>query len=180
MGNKSKNVRLLVSMPGKVVMDERVEMVILSSVQGDIGILPGHEPASVILDNGPLRVRRAGETTVVLTVAGGFATVRDGVVNVMSPIADTPEHIEQAVRAIIAEREQNKLYEQAANLEVSRAESALRHILVRRENSTFAILKGRLEADGHGDADGHGHGDAHGDGHRDTDGYGHGHGDVDE
>lgn len=135
-------------MPGKVVLDEDVEMVVLSSIGGDIGILPGHEPASIALNNGTLRVRRGGETEAALTVAGGYATVRGGAVNVMTPIADTPERIGQAIREIMAEREQNKLYEQAANTEMNRAETALRQILVRREGSSFAILKGRFEKDG--------------------------------
>ena len=141
---REKKIRLVVSMPGKVVMDEEVDMVILSTTEGDKGVLPGHEPASVVLASGALRVVRGGESEVALTVLGGYATVRGGAVNVMTPIADTPGRIEQAVNAIIAEREQNIKYEQAANLEVSRAEMALRNILLRRDDATFAIPKSRI------------------------------------
>ncbi|MCL2058608.1 MAG: F0F1 ATP synthase subunit epsilon [Oscillospiraceae bacterium] len=138
---REKKVRLVVSMPGKVVMDDEVDMVILTTAAGDKGILPGHEPSSVVLRSGALRVVRGGASEVALTVLGGYATIQDGAVNVVTPIADTPENIEQAVNAIIAEREHNIKYEQTANLEISRAEMALRNILLRRDDSTFAIPK---------------------------------------
>ena len=140
-----KGVRLRVLMPGKVVMDEEADYVILNAVDGDKGILPGHEPCTVALGYGPLRLRRGKERVEALTVAGGFALVRDGQVSIMTPIADTPERIGRAIAAITREREQNKLQEQAADLEMSRAETALRHTLVRREGSAYAILKGQFE-----------------------------------
>lgn len=138
------HVRLRVSMPAKVVLDDTVDMVILRTVNGDMGVLPNHEPASVELVNGPLKVRKNGEYTVALTVAGGFASVRDGSVNIMTPIADTPERIRRAINEIIEERERNRQHEQAANLESNRAEAALRQILIRREGSVYTILNDRM------------------------------------
>ena len=142
----NKFLRLTVAMPGKVVLDEDVDMVILSAADGDKGILPNHEPVSFALRDGPLSIRRGGaaECEAALAVAGGFATVRDGVLNVMTPIADTPERIGKAIESIVRERELNKAYEQTANMEANRAEAAIRHILVRREGSAYSILKGNL------------------------------------
>ena len=136
-----KKLRLLVSMPSKIIMDEIVEMVILTAANGNKGILPGHEPSSIALRNGPLRVRREGRSEVALMVLGGFATVRGDTVNVMTPVADTPENIEQAINSIVAERERNVKYERTANLEINRAEMALRNILLRRDESAFAFPK---------------------------------------
>jgi F-type H+-transporting ATPase subunit epsilon len=148
-----KKLRLLVTMPAKVVVDELVDMVILTTKEGHMGILPGHEPATVALDNGALYAGRGGgsgsggsggsgrsDGGAALTVLGGYATIRDDVVRVMTPIADTPEHINQALLAISREQEQNKQYERTANLEVSRAEMALRNILLRREGSVLPFL----------------------------------------
>jgi len=147
---REKKIRLRVSMPGKAVMDESVEMVILTAAEGKIGILPGHEPASITLRNGPLRIRNGEKDEIALTIMGGYATVRDSTVNVLTPVADTPERIGHAIEAIKKEREQNIKYEQAANLEINRAEIALKNILLRREEamSAFPIGRTRNEADG--------------------------------
>ena len=130
-------------MPGRVVLDEDVDMAIISTPDGDVGVLPNHEQASIVLRDGPLRIRKGAENVVALTVLGGFATVRRGALNVTTPFADTPERIDQAIAALAREREQNKIYEQTANMETNRAEAAIRHILVRREGSTFTILRDR-------------------------------------
>ena len=145
---RGKKLRLIVSMPGKVVMDEVVEMVILTTVEGNMGILPGHEPASVVLGNGALFIREDGKSEAVLTVMGGYATIRGAAVNVVTPIADTPERIKHAIDAILVEREHNVKYERTANLEANRAEIALKNILLRRDDTLYAFPKGRSENEG--------------------------------
>ena len=142
---KEKRLRLLVSMPGKVVLDEAVEMVILTAAEGNMGILPGHEPASVVLGSGALYIRRGERREAALTVMGGYAAIRDDVVNIVTPIADTPERIAQAIEAILKEREHNIDYEQTANLEINRAEIALKNILLRRDDVLRAFPTGRTE-----------------------------------
>ena len=139
------SVRLRVLMPGKVVADEEADIVILRTVDGDKGIMPNHEPCSVVLSHGLLRLRRGAARVDAFIVAGGFATVRDGQVTVMTPVADTPELFSRAVEAVSSEREQSKLQEQAVDKEITRAEALLRQTLVRRDISAYAILKGQLE-----------------------------------
>ena len=196
------SIRLIVSMPGKIVMDESVGMVILTAASGNFGVLPGHEPASIALREGMLCVRRSkgggggegsggggsvsggsssgggsgsdgggnngsgggggydgggsggssdGKLESALMVMGGYATVRDDTVNVMTPVADTPERIDHAIESIIQEREHNKKYEQTANLEANRAEMALRNILLRRGDSMLAYPMSHIGNDEYND-----------------------------
>jgi F-type H+-transporting ATPase subunit epsilon len=142
---KHNSVRLRVLMPCKVVADEEADLVILRTIDGDKGIMPNHEPCTVALGHGALRLRRGKERIDALTVAGGYAVIRDGEVVVMTPVADTPERIGRVVAAIAEERKKNEQHEQAADLEMSRAETALRQTLVRREGSAYATLKGQFE-----------------------------------
>jgi F-type H+-transporting ATPase subunit epsilon len=142
-----KGVRLRILTPGGVFADELFDMVILRAKDGDMGILPGHEPCSVALGYGTLRVRKDGARADAYAVVGGFAQVRGDQVVVLTPVADTPERLAQAIANIARDRADNKLQEQVSDLEVSRAETALRRTLVHQEGSAFAILKGQLEQD---------------------------------
>ena len=50
-------------------------MATIPSLEGDMGVLPGHAPMIVTLRGGVIRVRENGAETEALFVAGGFAEV---------------------------------------------------------------------------------------------------------
>ncbi|MFU8840424.1 MAG: ATP synthase F1 subunit epsilon [Nitriliruptoraceae bacterium] len=65
------------------------------AVEGEIGILPGHAPALVALDVGPLRVTLADGTKERIAVHRGVLFVGDdGKVIVLSDIAERAEDID--------------------------------------------------------------------------------------
>lgn len=137
------HVRML--MPNNVAFDDDVDMVVLRSVEGEMGILAGHEPCSVALSNSELRVYKDGAHTDTYAVIRGFAHVREDNVTVVSQIAEEPAKLAATLHQIEAEREENRLAEQKTDLEVHRAETALRHTLVNMDVSSYAIIKGRYE-----------------------------------
>ena len=51
-----KKLRLQIMTPAEKKVDEDVNMVIMRCTTGDMGILPGHEPHSAVLDYGILRI----------------------------------------------------------------------------------------------------------------------------
>ena len=55
---------------------------------GSIGIRPGHENCIMALQKGRAVARRGGETVFSAKIAGGFASVRDNVVQLLSPEAE--------------------------------------------------------------------------------------------
>ena len=74
---------------------------------GDIGILHGHQPLTTTLDYGFLRIIN-GEDEIKATIFGGFASVDERGITVLSDAAEWPEEIDEE-RAIAAkERAENR------------------------------------------------------------------------
>jgi len=135
-------LQLRVLTPNRIVLDAPFDFVVLRTTEGDMGILPGHAPYSVLLDYGVLRAYTGKEPASVLAVLEGFATVGDNILTVMSAVAEPPDKIEDAIANIERERAENKALEQTADLEMHRIETALRNSLVKMDISSYSIIKG--------------------------------------
>ncbi|QEO13429.1 F0F1 ATP synthase subunit epsilon [Agromyces intestinalis] len=59
-------------------------MVVARTVEGEIGILPGHEPMLAILAGGEVRVTLAGGEKITASAEDGFLSVQDDVVQVVA------------------------------------------------------------------------------------------------
>lgn len=139
----AKALRLRVLTPGRTVLDEEIEFLVLRAVGGEMGILPGHEPCAVRLEPGAMQVYENHRPVSALAVVGGFATVQDNEVVVMTPVAERPEELEAVLKRMEAERAESRRNEQLADFEMQRMEIALRRALVKMEVSTFSVLKGK-------------------------------------
>jgi F-type H+-transporting ATPase subunit epsilon len=64
------------------------EMVVARTVEGEIGILPGHAPVLAELTSGVLRVIQPGGTELAAAVHGGFLSVAASGVSVLADIAE--------------------------------------------------------------------------------------------
>ena len=47
------------------------------SMEGEIGILPGHQPVLLMLEEAPVRVKTSGGEEKSFNIAGGFLEFRD-------------------------------------------------------------------------------------------------------
>lgn len=54
------------------------------TTEGEIGILPGHEPVLAILASGQVRVRQSDGTTVEAKAEDGFLSVENDTVTIVS------------------------------------------------------------------------------------------------
>lgn len=62
--------------------------------EGDIGILPGHEPVLALLIESPLRIEEPDGAKMVVAVHGGFFSVSNDNVNVITEVAELAEDID--------------------------------------------------------------------------------------
>ncbi|MFC1679276.1 ATP synthase F1 subunit epsilon [Elusimicrobiota bacterium] len=105
--NKSLSVELVT--PEKVaVKDLKAERVVLPALEGEMGVLPGHEPFMVQLVSGVIRVTESGEVSH-FAISGGFAQVLDDRVSVFAETAEASTEIDverakQALERARAER----------------------------------------------------------------------------
>src|SRR3954454_135273 len=86
------NVELVA--PDRKIWSGEAEMVIARTTDGDIGILPGHEPTLGVLVESPVRIRRNGEDELVAAVHGGFLSVTRDSVSVLAEVVELRDEID--------------------------------------------------------------------------------------
>ena len=92
--------------PEAKVYSDTVDSVVVPTVEGEIGVLPGHIPLLTQVADGELRVTK-GNATHWLAVGGGFAQIDGDTVRVLAEHAITEEKIdENAVEAAMKRAEQ--------------------------------------------------------------------------
>jgi F-type H+-transporting ATPase subunit epsilon len=90
----SKQIKLKVVTPERLVLEELVDEVLIPTTEGEIGVLPGHIPLIAGLASGDVVAIIKGEQ-VPMAVVGGFVEVKnslDGQTEV-AILADFAEHI---------------------------------------------------------------------------------------
>lgn len=93
--------------PDARVYSDTIDNVVIPTVEGEVGILPGHIPLLTQIEHGELRVTK-GPETVLLAVSGGFAEIEGDRVHILAEHAISEEKIdEKAVEEALkrAERE---------------------------------------------------------------------------
>jgi F-type H+-transporting ATPase subunit epsilon len=63
-------------------------MVVARTTEGEIGILPGHEPVLAILAVGEVRVKGAGGESITATADDGFLSVEHDTVTIVARNAE--------------------------------------------------------------------------------------------
>jgi F-type H+-transporting ATPase subunit epsilon len=70
--------------------------VVAKTPEGEIGILPGHEPVLALLVEGPVRIEEVDGRKLLVAVHGGFFSVDSDNVNVLAEVAEVAEDIDLA------------------------------------------------------------------------------------
>ena len=127
--------------PDRTVLDEAVDMVIFRTVEGEMGVLPDHEPCVLMLDSGVMRVKR-DSTMESYVISVGFALVERNSIVVTSTLAEHADRIEDVLRELEQQRLKRKTEGEQWENELTRAEMAIRRVLISNEISAYSILKG--------------------------------------
>jgi F-type H+-transporting ATPase subunit epsilon len=92
--------------PEAKVYSDTIDSVVIPTVEGEIGVLPGHIPLLTQVEHGELRVTK-GASTELLVVSGGFAQIDGDRVRVLAENAINEEKIdEHAVEAALKRAEE--------------------------------------------------------------------------
>jgi F-type H+-transporting ATPase subunit epsilon len=82
LSEKSLRVELVAA--DKAVWSGEAKLVVAKTVEGEIGLMPGHEPMLAILANGEVRVTKPEGEVLVVTADDGFLSVEHDVVTVVA------------------------------------------------------------------------------------------------
>jgi len=94
--------------PEARVYSDTVDTVVIPTVEGEVGILPGHIPLVAQVGAGELRATKAG-VTELLVVGGGFAQVSGEKVSILADSAITEAKIDENAAADAMKRAESAL-----------------------------------------------------------------------
>lgn len=107
--------------PEARVYSDTIDQVVIPTVEGEVGILPGHIPLVTQVEDGELRVTKNGQTEY-LVVGGGFAEVEGDRVRVLAEHAVTESTIDEKAVEDALRRAEAQLKE-AENLDPNEFEN---------------------------------------------------------
>jgi len=134
---EKKKMTLRVVTPQEIKLDEQVEMVIFRCTTGYMGILPGHEQRTAVLDFGVMRIVGGHEYERWLAVFGGLVEVKDDVVTVLANAAEWPQDIDVNHAKNEHERLKKIVQELEDDLEIQRDQANMWRNLVRIEMGEY-------------------------------------------
>lgn len=125
--------------PEARVYSDTIDSVVIPTVEGEVGVLPGHIPLLTQVEHGELRVTKGAET-LLLVVSGGFAEVEGDRVHVLAEYAISEEKIDEKAVEEALKRAQQQL-EDAKHLDPQQYE----HLqgLVRYSGVQLAVKRRR-------------------------------------
>ena len=129
-------IKLEIVSPDKVVYTADINMLIVRSTAGELGILPQHAPLVTGLVPHAMRVRIDG-TESLIAVAGGFMEVQPEKITVLASAAELPVEIDvlRAQKAYDRAKERLEAFKNGKKtdppIDGARAEIALRRAMAR-------------------------------------------------
>jgi F-type H+-transporting ATPase subunit epsilon len=123
--------------PEARVYSDIIDTVVIPTVDGEIGILPGHIPLLTQVADGELRVTKGGQD-IFIAVGSGFAQVEGDKVSVLAERAINEEKIDEAAVEEALKRAEAQLKD-AEHLDP--AEQEVLHSLVRFAGVQLALKR---------------------------------------
>jgi F-type H+-transporting ATPase subunit epsilon len=121
---------LTVVTPQRRVFQESVNMIIVRTTEGDIGVLPGHTPLVAPLEVGAMTVKTSDRERKA-AVNGGFVEVTPEQVIILAESAEMAEEIDVHRAQEARTRALERLEKKQEDVDFARAEAALNRAMVR-------------------------------------------------
>ena len=116
--------------PERMFYENEVKMVEFNTTEGEIGVLPGHIPLTVIIKPGILDITEE-DGDKVAALHAGFAEILPDRVTILAEIVEWPDEIDENRATAAKERAEARLHERQSDVDLARAEMALQRAIVR-------------------------------------------------
>ena len=117
--------------PERVFFEGVVDMLEMNTTEGEIGVLPGHIPMTVIIKPGVAKIYETNGETKEAAMHAGFVEILPDKVTVLAEIAEWPGEIDIARAEAARARAEARLQEKNPEMDMQRAEIALLRALAR-------------------------------------------------
>lgn len=139
------SLNLKIITPDRVVFDDAVDQVVVNAVDGELCVLPDHEPLMTALAIDVLRFKHNKEDGTA-AVMGGIMEVQNNEVTVMSDLAELDIEIDAARAKEEMERLEAEKTQKIDKLDVYLSEMSIAKRLARiRAAELSRIRRGRVE-----------------------------------
>lgn len=114
--------------PDREVWSGEGDMVVIKTLDGEMGIMPGHAPVlAELVDGGVMRVLEDGQQKLIAAVHGGFISMSHNQIQVLSESAELGSEVDVAEARTALERAVASVDEdETAVVEAQRARARLR------------------------------------------------------
>lgn len=125
-------MKLRVITPDKQFYEGDVTMVELTTTEGNIGVFPEHIPLTAVVAPGILKIHEGAEVKEAALMSG-FITILPDSMTIMAETVEWPDEIDFNRAQEAKSRAEKRIAAREAELDVLRAELALKRALVRLE-----------------------------------------------
>ena len=119
-------LKLEIVTPEAKIFSEDVEMVTLTGIDGEMGILPQHMPLMTQLASGEITARKGAEN-IFLAVGEGFVQVTREKVSVLTDMAIKADDIDEAKAEEARQKAEARLAQKISDEEVASVQAMLMH-----------------------------------------------------
>lgn len=126
----ASSVNLEIVTPDRVFFDGDVEMIIVRTSEGDMGIMHDHEPVVAPVSIGMIKVRENGKYRLA-ACSGGFLNSYEEKTIIVTDSAEWADEIDAERAKLAAERAKKRLGDDGGEIDVLRAKVALNRAMNR-------------------------------------------------
>ena len=132
MADDSRFFDLEIITPDRVFWSGKASMLEMNTTEGQVGIYKKHIPMTMILQPGIVKIHLENEIKDA-AIHAGFVEILPDKISMMAEVAEWPDEIDLNRAKEAAQRAERRLQAHDPNINMSRAELALKRALVRQE-----------------------------------------------
>lgn len=129
-----ESIRLQIITPERVLYNGDIAMIEYNTTEGYVGVLPKHIPMTQVLASGKLSIYETkNEEPKIAALHSGFVQIMPDLITILAEVVEWKEEIDVERAKQSADRAKKRIAEHPDNLDVARAEVALKKALTRIE-----------------------------------------------
>lgn len=134
-----KKLRLEIVTPYRVMSFEEISMLVVRSVEGELGILYNHAPLIAVLEKSVAKLKMLDGSIQHINIAGGFLEVRYNNLSIVTSAAETPGEIDIKRAEAAHKRAVDRLKDsnRDEDIDIARAEAALQRAVARLKTAQY-------------------------------------------
>lgn len=130
MADENNFFKLEIITPDRVFYQGEASFIEFNTIEGMIGVYKKHIPLTTVLNPGIISITEA-DGVKKAALHTGFAEILDDKVTILAEIAEWPDEIDEKRAQAAKERAEERLANKSSDLDLARAELALKKALTR-------------------------------------------------